>query len=253
MLVANYTGGTVAVFPVAGDGKLGEASSVIEDQGPVGPNHERQERSHAHWIEASARNRFVDVADLGLDRVLIYKFDAAKGVLTGGEPADSFSAVLEPGTGPRHVAFSKDGQYMYALAEMDSSVTVFANDNEKYRSIQKISALPQGFSGKNDAAEIVMHPSGKFLYASNRGDDSIAVFAVDRASGKLEFRERVPSGGKTPRNFAVDPSGTHLLVANEESGNIVELAIDGRTGQAKNSTELAKVSSPVCLVFVPLD
>ena len=253
VLVANYTGGTVAVFPVSADGKLGEATSVMEDQGPVGPNHERQERSHAHWIEASARNRFVYVADLGLDRVLIYKFDAAKGALTRGEPADAFSAVLEPGTGPRHVAFSNDGKFMYALAEMDSSVTAFANDNEKYRSIQKISALPQGFSGKNDAAEIVMHPNGKFLYTSNRGDDSIAVFAVDHASGKLTFTDRTATGGKTPRNFAVDPAGTHLLAANEETGNVVEFAIDAQTGKLTNTGEVAKVASAVCVVFVAED
>lgn len=253
VLVANYTGGTVAAFPVMADGKLGEATSVMEDQGPVGPNHERQERSHAHWIEASARNRFVYVADLGLDRVLIYKFDASKGVLSRGEQAEFFSAELAPGTGPRHVAFSNDGKFMYALAELDSSVTVFANDNEKYRSIQKISALPQGFSGKNDAAEIAMRPSGKFLYTSNRGDDSIAVFAVDHASGKLEFRERVPSGGKTPRNFAIDPEGKHLLVANEETGNIVEFGIDAQTGKLKNTGEVAKVASAVCVVFVPVE
>jgi 6-phosphogluconolactonase len=253
VLVANYTGGTVAVFPVAADGKLGEASSVVEDQGPLGPNHERQERSHAHWIEASARNRFAYVADLGLDRVLIYKFDASKGTLGRGEPADSFSAVLDPGTGPRHVAFSKDGKFMYALAEMDSSVTVFANDNEKYRSIQKISALPQGFSGKNDAAEIVMHPSGKFLYTSNRGDDSIAVFAVDSASGKLTSVDRTATGGKTPRNFAVDPEGKHLLAANEETGNVVEFAVDGKTGKLTSAGEVAKVASAVCVVFVSVE
>ena len=253
VLVANYTGGTVSVFPVASDGKLGEASSVMEDQGQLGPNHERQERAHAHWIEASERNRFAYVADLGLDRVLIYKFEASKGALSRGEPADSFSAVLDPGTGPRHVVFSKDGKFMYVLAEMGSSVTAFANDNEKYRSIQKISALPQGFSGQNDAAEIVMHPSGKFLYTSNRGDDSIAVFAVDHASGKLTSVARTPSGGKTPRNFAVDPAGTHLLAANEDTGNIVEFAIDGKTGKLTSAGELAKVASAVCVVFVPLD
>jgi 6-phosphogluconolactonase len=253
VLVANYTGGTVAAFPISTDGKLGEASSVMEDQGQVGPNHERQERSHAHWIEASARNRFVYVADLGLDRVLIYKFDGAKGVLTRGEPADFFSATAAPATGPRHVAFSSDGKFMYVLGELDSTVTVFANDNERYRSIQKISALPQGFSGKNDAAEIVMHPSGKFLYTSNRGDDSIAVFAIDKASGKLKFVDRTATGGKTPRNFAIDPDGKHLLAANEETGNVVEFAIDRATGRLTKIGEVAKLASAVCLIFVPAE
>jgi len=256
VLVANYTGGNVAVFPLVQDGHIGEASSVLEDQGPVGPNKERQEKAHAHWIETSAHNRFAYVADLGLDRVLIYKFDEAKGSLSRGESSGSptenfFSAALAPATGPRHVAFSADGNFMYVLGELDSTVTVFANDaKESYRSIQKISSLPAGFEGKNDAAEIVLHPSGKFLYTSNRGDDSIAVFAVDRASGKLTFVQRIPSGGKTPRNFAIDPPGTHLLVANEESGNIVEFGIDQATGKLSAVGEVAKVPSPVCLVFV---
>jgi 6-phosphogluconolactonase len=141
---------------------------------------------------------------------------------------------------------------MYVLGELDSSVTVFAHDaKETFRSIQKISALPAGFSGKNDAAEIEIHPSGKFLYTSNRGDDSIAVFTIDRSTGKLTFVQRVPSGGKTPRNFAIDPAGTHLLSANEESGNIVQFSIDANTGKLTSQREVAKVSSPVCLVFVP--
>ena len=260
-LVANYTGGTVAVFPLSSDGHIGEASSVQNDEGALGPNKERQEHSHAHWIEVSARNRFAYVADLGLDRVLIYKFDASKGALIRAESPsgkaasnskDFFSATLAPGTGPRHVAFSQDGKFMYVLGEMDSTVTVFANkSNETFESIQKISALPSGFSGKNDAAEIVIHPNGKFLYTSNRGDDSIAVFAINRATGKLASVEHVPSGGKTPRNFAIDPAGTHLLVANEETGNIFEYQIDQATGKLTSAREVAKVLAPVCLVFVP--
>jgi 6-phosphogluconolactonase len=264
-LVANYTGGNVAVFPLMADGRVGEASSVVKDAGTLGPNKERQDTPHAHWIEVSARNQFAYVADLGLDRVLIYKFDATKGVLTPGEPAktastaasdskDFFSATLAPGTGPRHIAFSKSGDFMYVLGEMDSTVTVFANEGkETFRSIQKISALPAGFSGKNDAAEIAIHPSGKFLYTSNRGDDSIAVFTIDAASGKLTSTQRVPSGGKTPRNFAIDPQGTHLLVANEESGNIVEFSIDQSSGKLTGVGEIAKVPAPVCLVFMAVD
>jgi len=235
LLVANYTGGT---------------------------NKQREEHSHAHWIEASAGNRFAYVADLGLDRVLIYKFDPNKGALIPGESRpgqtatngakDFFSATLAPGTGPRHVAFSRDGKFMYVLGEVDSTVTVLANEsNETFKSIQKISALPAGFSGKNDAAEIVMHPGGKFLYSSNRGDDSIAVFTVNRKTGKLTFTQRVPSGGKTPRNFAIDPSGSKLLAANEESGNIVEFRINRSTGKLTTVGEVAKVPAPVCLVFVP--
>jgi len=260
VLVANYNGGNVAVFPLSADGHIGEASSVVQDEGAVGPNKERQEKAHAHWIETSARNRFAYVADLGLDRVLIYKFDAATGKLTRGESAGSpdakkfFSATLNPGSGPRHVVFSGDGNFMYALGELDSTVTVFANDaKETYGSIQKISVLPPGFPGKNDAAEIAIHPGGKFLYTSNRGDDSIAVFAIDQSTGKLSFVERVPSGGKTPRNFAVDPQGTHLLVANQDSGTIVEFRIDPATGKLTALGEVARGPSPVCLVFVEQD
>jgi 6-phosphogluconolactonase len=258
LLVANYTGGTVAVFPVSADGHIQEASSVEDDKGALGPNKERQEHAHAHWIEASARNRFAYVADLGLDRVLIYKFDAAKGILSSeaAGPSDTsfFSATLAPATGPRHVAFSHDGNFMYVLGELDSTVTVFANEaKETFRSIQKISGLPTGFSGKNDAAEIAIHPSGKVLYTSNRGDDSIAVFTVDSATGKLTFTQRVPTGGKAPRNFAIDPEGAHLLVANQDSGNIVEFRIDHATGKLTNVGEIAKVPAPVCLVFLARD
>jgi 6-phosphogluconolactonase len=143
---------------------------------------------------------------------------------------------------------------MYVLGELDSTITVFANDRKQtFRSIQKISALPAGFSGKNDAAEIAIHPNGKFLYTSNRGDDSIAVFTIDRTSGKLTFTQRVPSGGKAPRNFAIDPVGSHLLVANQNSSNIVEFRIDHSTGKLTAVGEIAKVPAPVCLVFLAND
>lgn len=263
VLVANYTGGNAAVFPVSSDGHIAEASSVIKDEGQLGPNKERQDTPHAHWIETSSRNRFAYVADLGLDRVLVYKFDAAKGTLGSGEaqaaggpsnPKDLLSATLAPGTGPRHIAVSANGKFMYVLGELDSTVTVFANNgNETFRSVQKISALPAGFSRKNDAAEIAIHPSGKFLYTSNRGDDSIAVFAIDHSTGRLTSIQHISSGGKVPRNFAIDPEGNRLLAANEETGNIVEFSIDRTTGQLKSVGEVAKTPAPVCLVFVPTE
>ena len=265
-LVANYSGGTVAVFPLLSDGGIADASSVMKDTGALGPNRERQEAPHAHWIEASARNQSVYVSDLGLDRILIYKFDATKGVLSLGNAASAaektgppdaqnfFSWTLAPGTGPRHVAFSAEGKFMYVLGELDSTVTVFANDAKgPPRSIQKISALPAGFSGHNTAAEIVVHPNGRFLYTSSRGDDSIAVFVIDRATGRLTFMQRVSSGGKAPRNFTIDPTGARLLAANQDSGNIVEFSINQATGRLVPAGEVAKMPSPVCLVFVPLD
>lgn len=258
LLVANYTGGTVAVLPVLADGRLGEASSVLPDEGPLGPNKERQEKPHAHWIQATARNRFVYVSDLGLDRVLIYKFDATKGTLSRGAPTgaekDFFSAKLAPGTGPRHVAFSANGKFMYVLGEMDATVTVFANDDkETYRNIQKISSLPSNFSGENTAAEIAIHPNGKFLYTSNRGADSIAEFSIDQQSGKLTLIGQISTFGKEPRHFTIDPTGKRLLVANQNSNNIVEYAVHESTGKLSKIGDTVAVPTPVCLIFVPED
>jgi 6-phosphogluconolactonase len=177
--------------------------------------------------------------------------DSANSV-SGGK--DFFSATLAPGTGPRHVAFSADGRYMYVLGELDATVTVFANDDkETYRSIQKIAGLPDGFSGKNTAAEIATHPSGQFLYTSNRGDDSVAEFKIDKSTGRLTLIGHASTLGKEPRNFAIDPTGRHLLVANQNTGNIVEYSIDAATGKLTKPHEIAKVGTPVCLTFVAAD
>jgi 6-phosphogluconolactonase len=264
VLIANYTSGNVAVFPILPDGKLGEHTAALTDAGTLGPNKERQEGPHAHWIELSAHNRYAYVADLGLDRVLIYKFDAAKGTLTPGDasppaataaagsakPNDAFSATLSPGTGPRHVAFSRAGNFMYVLGEVKSTVTVFANDsNESYRAIQTISTLPAGFSGRNDTAEIAMHPNGKWLYASNRGNDSIAVFEVEPGKGTLRLVADVPTGGKEPRHFAIDPAGKYLLAENQNSDTIVTFRIDPASGKLTPTGDVAQVPAPVCLAF----
>jgi 6-phosphogluconolactonase len=266
VLVANYSSGTIAVFPVLPDGRLGEHTALVKDQGATGPNKERQEAPHAHWIETTAGNRFVYVADLGLDRVLIYKFDATKGSLTAGEalpskanpnkdvPLDPFSATLNPGAGPRHVAFGREGRFMYVLGELQSTVTVFANETqETYRSVQQISTLPKGFSGRNDAAEIAVHPRGKFLYTSNRGEDTIAIFSIDPAKGTLTFVARVPTGGKEPRHFAIDPSGKYLLAENQHSNNIVVFAVDPVSGMIRQTGQTLDVPSPVDLTFVPAE
>ncbi len=263
LLVANYTSGTVAVFPILSDGRLGEHTALLKNLGSTGPNKERQEGPHAHWIETTAQNHFVYVADLGLDRVLIYQFDAAKGALTRGEPPprkaapdkaaslDSFFLTLSPGAGPRHVAFAPDGKYMYVLGEMQSAVTVFANDaRETFPQVQQISALPAGFSGRNDAAEIAIHPNGKFLYTSNRGHESIAVFAIEPKTGTLTRVADVPTGGKEPRHFALDPTGQYLLAENQLSGSIVEFRIDPSTGKLTATGEVLQVPSPVCVAFL---
>ncbi len=264
LFVANYTSGTIAVFPILADGLLGEHTAMVKDQGATGPNKERQDGPHAHWMEATAHNHFVYVADLGLDRVLIYKFDAAKGSLTPDVPQlskeppdkatapDPFSATLNPGAGPRHVAFGPGGRFMYALGELQSTVTVFANDAQNtYRSVQQISTLPKDFSGRNDAAEISVHPNGKFLYASNRGHESIAVFAIDPVRGTLTFVAHVPTGGKEPRHFAIDPSGKYLLAENQLSNNIVVFKIAPATGGLTPTGQVVEVPSPVDLAFLP--
>jgi 6-phosphogluconolactonase len=254
LLVANYTSGTITVFPILSDGKLGEHTAELQNKGALGPNKERQEGPHAHWVELSAHNRFAYVADLGLDRVLIYKFDAAQGTLTAEETSSgkdaAFSATLSPGTGPRHVAFSRDGSFMYVLGELKSTVTVFANEkNERYRAIQTLSTLPGGFSGRNDTAEIALHPNGKWLYASNRGNDSIAAFAVEPGKGTLRLVADVPTGGKEPRHFAIDPAGKFLLAENQNSDTIVTFRIDPTSGSLTATGAVTQVPAPVCLAF----
>jgi 6-phosphogluconolactonase len=247
LLVANYTGGTVAALPIRPDGGLGEASSVLLDKGTLGPNRERQDAPHAHWIESSGDQGLVYVADLGLDRVLSYRLDENTGKLT----AEKDAAVGVPGSGPRHAVVAGAHDRLYVMSEMDSSVTFFqGHEGKELRQVQHISALPAGFSGKDDAAEIVMSPGEKFLYTSNRGHDSIALFAVDAQTGKLELVENTSTQGQNPRHFEIDPTGTRLFVANQASGNIVVFQIDAKSGKLIPTGQKLQVSSPVCLKFV---
>ena len=251
LFVANYTSGNVAVFPLLADGKLGEHTALQQDSGTLGLNKERQEGPHAHFIAPSTHNRLAYVADLGLDRVLVYKFDSGKGTLepTGG----SASAELKSGAGPRHVVFSDNGRFMYVVSEMASAVTVFANENqETFRAIQTLPMLPTGFSGRNDAAEIEIHPSGKFLYSSNRGHDSIIEYSIDAKTGMLTPVADVPTGGKEPRHFAIDPTGNFLLAENQLSDTIAEFRIDSASGKLTPTGETLSVPSPVCIAFLSM-
>src|SRR5580765_2078725 len=206
VLVANYTGGSIASFPISTDGKLGEASAFVQHTGHS-INPKRQEAPHAHSIDLSPDERFAFVDDLGLDQLLTYKFDKGKGSLKPNNPP---FAKLDAGAGPRHFALHPSGQYAYVVSELASTVTAFsfASKAGTFNRIQTISALPEDFIGENDDAEIEVHPSGKFLYASNRGHDSIAVFSIDPAKGTLTALEQVSTQGKTPRNFALDPTGS---------------------------------------------
>ncbi len=248
LFVANYAGGSVAVFPVHTDGTLGEASAFIQHSGSS-VNRERQSGPHAHSANPSPDNRFVLVADLGLDQVFSYRFDSAKGTLA---PDDPPYTKIAAGSGPRHMAFAPDGKYAYVLSELLATVTAFRYDASggSMEELQTLSTLPDNFTGNKSGAEIAMHPNGKFLYASNRGDDSIAIFRVDPVHGTISAAGRVPTQGKTPRNFAIDLSGAYLFAANQNSGSVVEFRIDPSIGGLTPTGEVLNIPSPVCIVFV---
>jgi len=246
LLVANYSGGNVAVFPVRVDGKVGEASGFVQHKGSS-VDKERQEGPHAHWIETSPDNHYALAADLGTDELIVHRFDEKSGALTKNDPP---GAEVTGGSGPRHAAFSRNGKFVYLLNEMKGTITAFRYEGGKLTEVQTISSLPKDFSDSNDAAELAMHPSGKFLYASNRGEDAITVFRVDQAKGTLDVIEHVPTQGKTPRSFAIDPTGRLLLAANQNSNNIVVFRIDAGTGRLTPTGQKLDVPSPVCVVFV---
>jgi 6-phosphogluconolactonase len=247
-LVSNYTRGSVAAFPVLKDGRVGEASAFVQHHG-AGVDKERQEQPHAHAVAMSSDNRFALVADLGLDEVFAYPFDSAKGTL-GQDPGIT---KAKAGAGPRHLVFNSKGTLLYVINELQSSVTIYAYDAAKggLRELSTISTLPDGFSGHAAAAEIALHPSGKFLYASNRGPDSIAVFSIG-ADGSLGHVEFVPVDGKTPRNFAIDPTGSWLLVGAQESDKVVVFRINKKTGRLTRTGQVLQISSPACVTFVSL-
>jgi 6-phosphogluconolactonase len=248
VLVSNYTRGSVAVFSVLKDGRLGESTAFVRHHGS-GVDKERQEQPHAHAVAMSPDNRFALVADLGLDQVFSYPFDSAKGTL-GTDPRITKTTA---GAGPRHLVFNSKGTLLYVINELQSLVTTYAYDaaNGGLRELSTISTLPDGFSAHSAAAEIALHPSGKFLYASNRGADSIAVFSV-AAEGLPSHIEFVPVKGKTPRNFAIDPTGSWLLAGDQESDKVVVFRINRKTGRLTSTGQALEISSPACVTFVAL-
>ena len=250
LVVANYNNGSIAAYPVKDDGSLGDPTAAIQHKGSsADPN--RQRGPHAHDVNFSPDNRFVLINDLGLDQILIYRLDAAKGTLTPNEPA--FGKVA-PGSGPRHFAFGKGGKFGYAINEIALTVTAFQWDAAKgaLTEIQTVPNSPEPFTGAKSGAEIAVHPNGKFLYASNRGPDTIAVHRIDAKTGKLTPIERVPTGGKTPRGFAIDPTGKYLFAANQDSDSIVVFHLDPATGRLSSPTSPFDVGAPVCVVFTPV-
>jgi 6-phosphogluconolactonase len=252
VLVANYDGGSVAVFPIGADGSLAPASAFIRHSGSS-VDKERQEGPHAHWIGSSPDNRFALAADLGLDKILVYRFNSAKGTLAPDTPP---FVKLSPGAGPRHLAFHPNGKFAYVLTEMGSSVTAFAYKASNgslapLETVSTFSILRKDYSGPKEAAEIAVHPSGRFLYASNRaGIDTISAFSIDPMKGTIHLKDEYPTMGKTPRNFAIDPTGKFLLAANQESNNIVIFRIDSTTGALTPTGEITEAPAPVCITFV---
>jgi 6-phosphogluconolactonase len=241
LLVANCIGGSVAVLPVASDGKLGPASQVVQHPG---------NKPHTHGVTLSPDNRFAYACDMGLDRIMAYRFDAAKGKLT---PAATATIALDAGTGPRHMAFRPDGKFAYVVGTKSSSVTVFAHDARTggLRKVQSVSTLPPSFEGENTAAELAVHPTENFLFVSNRGHNSVVLFTIDPADGKLTYTDEQGSGGKTPRHFVLDAPARHLAVANQDGNNVLVCRIDEGSGRLKPSGVLATVPSPVCVKFLP--
>jgi 6-phosphogluconolactonase len=251
VLVANYGGGTAAALPIQVDGKLAPASSTVRHTGSS-VDKSRQEGPHPHSINLDASNRFAFVADLGTDKVMIYRFDPAKGTLTPNDPP---AVDLPPGSGPRHFAFHPSGNFAYVINELASTITPFTYDAE--RGVLKtlspkatVSTLPPDFKGENTTAEVRVHPSGKFVYGSNRGHNSIAIFAVDPATGGLSSVGHQATGGKTPRNFNIDPDGRFLLAANQDSNTITVFRIDPNTGKLEPTPHSIEIPKPVCIRFL---
>lgn len=250
LIVSNYGSGSMAFLPVASDGRLREATAFEQYSGS-GPKPQ-QNLAHAHGADYSPDNRFAIVAVHGNDRIMAYRLNSAKGEMV---PAAPPFLQVEPGDGPRHVMFHPNGRFVYALNEISATVTVLAFDGRRgaLAQVQRITTLPPEYKDMNATAELAIDRAGKFLYASNRGHDSIVVFAIDAAKGTLQLVQHVPTGGKTPRNFALDPSGTYLFAANQNSDNIVLFRADPATGRLTSANRvIEQVPEPSCVVFVPV-
>jgi 6-phosphogluconolactonase len=249
VFVANYGGGSCAALPIKDDGSLGEATGFVQHKG-ASVSKSRQEAPHAHSINLDPSGIFAFCADLGLDQVLIYKFDQARGTLTPNDPP---AGLVAPGSGPRHFAFHPTGRFAYVINEMTCTVTAFSYDPAAGRltEIQTIPTVPSVEKGYS-TAEVQVHPSGRFLYGSNRGHDTLAIFSIDQATGKLTLVGHQSTGGKTPRNFGIDPTGQYVLAANQGSGTVLVFRVDQATGKLTQVGEPLRVPTPVCVKFVGL-
>ncbi|HZL08367.1 MAG TPA: lactonase family protein [Prolixibacteraceae bacterium] len=248
VMVANYDGKSISVYVVLPDGSLGERTAFVEHTGTsVNPTRQTQPRPHCICVDPT--NRFVLVPDLGVDKLYVYRFDSTTGTLQPNDPA--FASVL-PGSGPRHVTFHPNGRIAYLINEMGSTIIRFEWDNKKgvLTQFETISALPKDYNGTSTCAEILVHPSGKFVYATNRGHNSVAVFSVEEKTGRLSLIQHILTQGKTPRNCELDPTGHWLLVTNQDSNNAVVFAIDQKTGKLTQKGDPVYVLSPFCERFL---
>lgn len=247
VIAANYGGGSVVSIPILKDGSLGKAGSVVQHEGS-GPVTGRQRGPHAHSAEVDPTGRRAMFCDLGCDCVFIYDLDPKAATLT---PADPPSIVVAPGSGPRHFAFAADGKTLYVLGELSSKIEVMSYDAENgtAKLIQSIDTLPDDWQGTNSTAEIAVDPSGRFVYASNRGHDSIACFKIDQTTGKLARIGCYSTGGEHPRHFTIDPTSQYLLAANRDTNNIVVLRINKETGALSPTGKEIELSKPVCILF----
>ena len=250
LLIANYGGGNVAVYPISEDGSLKPVSCNIQHEGSS-VDKSRQEAPHAHSINVSSDNKFAYAADLGLDKIMIYKLDAEAHTLS---PANQPTALVTPGGGPRHFSIHPSGKFAYTNNEMTMVVTGFSRNSEdgSLKAIQEISTIPAGFDGRKSTAECLVHPSGKFLYVSNRGHETITAYTIDQETGLLTYVENEPTGGKEPRNFFIDPSGKWLLAENQNSDTVYVFSIDHQTGALKPTGDFVTVGRPVCIRMVKL-
>jgi 6-phosphogluconolactonase (cycloisomerase 2 family) len=248
LVVANYASGTVAALPIGPDGSLGPASDLVELTGEPGPHPTEQTSSHPHHIAIDPAGRFVLVPDKGLDRVFDFRLEPASGKLVPGEPP---SVQARPGAAPRHAAFHPSARYAYVINELDSTLTTYAYDADRgvLRELQVVSTLPPDFAGRNTTAEIAVAPSGRFVYGSNRGQDAIAIFAIDPGSGRLTPVGWEPTQGKKPRYFGLDPSGEFLYAANQDSDTIVSFRVDRAGGMLAPTGQVVRSGSPSCIVF----
>jgi 6-phosphogluconolactonase len=250
LMIANFEGGSIAVFALHPDGSIGERTAYVQHAGTnviTGkPIH-----AHAHSIRVDPSNRYVLAADLGLDKLFVYQLDPKTGAL---QPNDPPSASVPTGSGPRHTAFHPNGRFVYLINQMGNTIIRFGWDAKTGRLTQyeSVSTLPEGFKGKDDASEILVHPSGKFIYATNRGNNSVVVFSVDADSGRLTLLQHISTQGRTPRNCEFDPTGRWLLVSNQDSSNAVVFSIDAKTGRLTQVGEPVKVLTPFCERFLPV-